>query len=585
MESLTRLLKARLLYPANHDRVRLAARTAVAACQRSAGGEDPLRVLLRPTRARVGTDTIDLPEGEGRWLAQTFRTQRLGGLAIARAATAEDLLGFAELLAERVARRGAPEPWPDAGAPARVAPIPLEIHGDHSSRADEGFPGEHDAGRVARIAGDARVAETVRLLQSAFDRVAGAGPTTESDELLETIVQVAFEDAAMTEQRAASVVVEVLDSLRRCVVARELPDSTSGVLGLARRVAGRVFGRERPDELGADETLPSGRPEDAAVSDDLPALLAELEQLPRTPPPRELVTPATVELCVRSIRWHLCTDGSSPEVRRAAAGAVVAAYTESTGTIGAAIGSVMRRCPAERRERMVEVLLDLGHGAVLLDCELSETEWIARRFPSGFAEVLEAFTPDDRRLVGMLRDVLRLVPEDRLATSLAELARNAESGRRVAVTLAATGDCSLPLLERLASDADPAGLTLVVQALRDRALPVVESAAFRILPPWALDAEYLHALCVSVHRSERAEDARRESARLLRDFVAKHVESGTHHYAVLHAVVALGCCPGTATRECLAPLARWRPFASRAIRRLGRAAREALRTLQRTSCV
>lgn len=598
IQALAAFLKSDSIYPSDHPRVLESADSLLQLLDARVGPLTWLTLRVGNDAFQLGGDSVPATAPLPAWLRQRLQDAALAGIEIGAGIDRETLTAFAAALRSGRNGPGFAQVWP-ADHP-RLRPIDLVFTGGHvDDPGDDGSAGI--AGRevwkqdlVRQLTLDPSVADRLQALRLNAAE-SGRGENLQVA-LLGGIVELLSSEIAQDASRAGTVVTQVLDAIRVAMSVEETSQKLtvdSELLRLALGVARKYFdGFAAPVAPQAEPApLPSGRPEDERIVDDLTELLAELTAIPeskdlRLPLRRDLESGAdAMKAELLGIYLHLlpsmmqserldslrkCIERCLADVgprQQAVLDAYLAPEAADTGIAAADV-----------RHQMVDHFHRLGLGQHLLQRGYLDDDLVAKVFPAHFVRFVQSLTDrlgDQQRL----RKVLAAIDPNRLQIG-AQLMRHDGQlrDRQLVDRLAAAGGPHLRHLmaEVAALDEDWARARTTLY-LFTQELPRTEALALHnVFPPGVLPAQYLVQLCSLVGASSGNPQLAQQSAQLLRDFVAG-ARAPEHHERRLKAMRSLAAIPGPETRSLLEQLANEGRFT-----RFGRTARETRRTAGET---
>lgn len=596
-------LRLRAIYPANNQRVQGAGREFSQLVADQARGPQVIRIRFAGDTAKIDGHAIPLDRPITRWVADTFRRVSLEGLDLSGGIDGATLEQFAVEL-QRCAT-GTPQPlasrWP--AEQTLLRPIPLVIRGHHVAGARPAGPraepgtegsGEHGAERVdellARLATEPRISERIAKLQSAIDNQFGTGGEREEIDLLDRIVELVGESKDIDQAQVATLIDQVLDGFDQRIVTSlgQSADTIDPAISeVARRVAGRFFARSDAVVQSNENELPSGRPEDERVTDDLAELVADLQKLPWEPVPPRFESEAEVMRHALSVCTNLLAApllDATPTHAASRVGAILSAMpTLDVSALdpvlaGSSVGSSVDRA------RVLRAFQDAKQVPVLFRRRCLDDATIAGIFPQWFPEWLDSLDPALAEDAASVRRCLEALPVAQFEAGCRDLVRSREfvDPGRIRRLTALGGRFSGRLLAALCA----AGIHEAVQAaldmLRETDLPSIAALALRVLPPGFLPKDHVVALCrLAGGDTAGAERLKGDSAALIRRFVQESEGDAQNAERRLRAIRALAHVPSPQSRALLSDLARGWPFGSGERKEIRRAASDALRDMER----
>lgn len=606
LEHFASYLRSRAIYPANNQRVG-EARNAVLQCLRDRS--DPLRIRCIGDEASVDGTKVDVDIPNLRWLGETFRRASIQGVDLGRELTVADLEFFAVTLQRCAA--GTPQPllseWPESES--ALVPVPLLIVGRHR----EGSPGRSDPSTPAAESpdpgsdaapGDATAPHadllelltddpTIRAhlakLQDRLDESFGGDGETKEIDILSRIVDLARTDAAFDARSAPSLVARALEELEGRLRGHDPRAVTaeSTVTEIALRVAHRFFapGRSKT-EIEDAEALPTGRPEDELIVDDLDSLIRDHAALPEWDESRAFESDSRVADHLACVLVSTLFEPLLPKTAVHAARRLVdlaAAHPElDLRVLDEVIRGDGASGPDLPAETALEVFAAAGHPGFLLERAIIEPESIAALFPAHFERWLDLLSPRRPADMAAFARFLDAVDRASFERGIQDLIQRAQSlqGDRMNRLIDLCGRHAGSLLAHLVEQVPAETRQVALVWLSAQDLPSMESSALRVLPSSSLPRDHIAALCRFAdgdHAMGRM--LTQDSATLLRRFVSESADDPKLLDARLRAVRALGNFPSSQTRAFLADLAKGWSFASADKREIRRAAGETLRVV------
>lgn len=578
VERLVRHLKATRIYASHHERVRHTGEELLESLNEALLTHEPLVIRVRPERATVVGAEVAL-EGEFRsWLAHACRRALLAGFDVYSGVDLELLGHFAFLLHQCSRERTSlVERWPSKEH--RLVPIELVYDEDVTGRGDEPTSRDELLGRLGR---DGRVVAALTRIRGRLAAEIGDEPA-ETLDLLREIVDGLRGDAGFRVSTAAENVCQVLDLMdREFGSLRARPRADSHLTRTALQVARKFFAPKVEPRANHDDTLPTGRPGDQRIADDLQKLLEELQRV-------ELHEVALQDAAITAhhltgVLLHLMTRGELEATPAHAAARLHRLLREGDSELREVVANFVNDAVEEGGDRaslVLQPVFEHGFGTVLRQMPGMSVDVVVAAWPSllvPFLDALDARDEDDRR------EIMALVTEvgsERLGTGVDQLGRSGLLTREsMAKLLALDVEAVLPAVAALANQTEPWARDLVAEHLFRRPLPLAESAALRIVvPSERLTRPYLRGLCDVLLGTADTATLRQTCAGLLTRFVMQTAEDPLLLEKRVHAVKALGLLRSPSTEQFLRSL-RGNPWAllqRRDHRRVRRAAAEALR--------
>lgn len=614
LRRITTMWRNASIYAPEHPRVQGAVTAVLGHFGYVASGDRT--VLVRDGKLLLCGATFDLDDDEAAVLVARLREVGLRGLELTPEATANDLVEFLQM-ARRQRHRGASElvaKWP--ADHARLRALPLLFEGDFEA---DGTPGRVATGGptaksrsaprapaappplppavrsalhqlVADPETQARLAAMAELTQ------ASEGERTTTVPLLERLGQLLPADVGNDATAIAATVRTILARVERDlgeVVRRGARVRGSDLMRQALTVARTVFGTSSTPARSGD-ALPSGRPEDEAITADVDLLLGEFEELPDDERsfPSEIGAEhdfATAReqfgICLYLVAQDRRTGGSAGARRRLAQllsrhGETLRSEWEPYLTAGG--GNKGRE--AERRA-VLQSMLDANADALQPLRPHLDAAFFAATFPDSLAGCVRALGGDEAGRT-VLRQGLQLVGPMLLLGGAAAAERcGCLADQRVVATLLELNTPEVrELLPAMARQANAGGMQLLRQFVLGLDLAAGVRAVLESAPdPTGLPPTFLARLMAAWTKQRATPTLVGECAELLlataQQCLANHDTAG-----LLAAIPRLVHSPLPETRALLAQLAtrgRWTRWdrTSRAIRH---SARQALTTLQET---
>lgn len=606
LERLAAFLRLRAIYPANNQRVRACAGETLSILRARHLHAAVVRVRLTDGDATVDGQAVPMDLPMLRWFAETLRRVSVGGFDILTGVD-ENALEFLAAELQRCST-GTPQPlaggWPEHMRTLR--PVELMIVGRHvtgsggpggseDTQSDVARHDTSDSELVASLRNDPRIRERLAAVQASIDSQFGVDGTREEIDILNRIVDLARADRAFDERGIGDFVASALQQFDHRVLAAlaEEPEAIdAGVSDVALRVARQYFAPRGETKLEtATDDLPSGRPEDEAVVDDLPGLIGDYATLPVEARKRCFEDDRVVRNHVVAVLTNLV---AAPilDATPLRAAAKIAALAESHPDLDL---SPIDRClqrgdgatASVDHVAVLRAFHDAGKASFLFQRQGVDPETVAAVFPQWFGSWIDSLTPGrsadhqlfhrfldhvmPHRLEAGLRELVRsheLLRADRL-TRMVELARQ-RAGAILANLCAHHPNEIRPLTFRWLSSAD---------------LPPTVATALRILPSNLLPNDHLVALC-RLADGDRSilEAAASDAGQLVRRFVVESSENPALADHRLRAIRALANLPSPQTRSILQDLARGWSLGSGEKREIRRAAAETLRAMEGRPC-
>lgn len=582
IEALALALRNLAIYPASHPRVQSAA--AACATQLAAHGDGRRPVVLGQRDGEFLVDDVPVAAtaGPAGRLLQEFRAAALRGIVIAPDCTTEDLLAFAEALGQTRTRKGTPfqAVWP-ADHP-RLRATDLVFRGGFRARlagatttdtTDAGAAGdpalqERRAQIVAQLTGDAGI--TSRLTTIAAGIAAPTDADEESIDLLTKVAELLPAEVAQNPELVVAAVQQILDQLEAELptLQREATVAGADLLRLALGVARKYFQSTAPTSP-SPRPLPSGRPEDEAISADLPRLLQQLDQLPATslrlPPAAEFAPQhPTMARELLGIHLHTLVGTGRPEVKAAVRQRLLQGLSALDAPrqelLRCYLGKPQEPAPAGDaiRQQLVELLVEAGATDFVRELGFVDATYLARHFPDSLRLGARVLGGSPAGLT-ILRDGLRaLGPVLTLGGVATAVRAGVLQDPPVIAALLAVGDASAqPLLAQLARQEQPAVRRQLVAFLQQQPLPAAAATVLGTLDPVALPANLVETLLrgTIARRFDAGLDA--IAGQLLRAHV-EQVERRTpagEHALLVAAMDTLQHVPGPETTTLLQRLA------------------------------
>ncbi|MFO1054745.1 MAG: hypothetical protein U1F36_21185 [Planctomycetota bacterium] len=583
------------------------ARNAVLQCLQD--GNDPLAIRCIGEEASVGGSKVDVDLPNLRWLGESFRRASIQGVDLDDTVTVADLELFAVTLQRCAA--GTPRPllaeWP--GSESGVVPVPLLIVGRHRdgdphgpgpcAAADDSSALGSDAAQslaetpgsdlLALLADDPAIRTNLEKLQRRLDESFGGEGESREIDILSRIVDLARTDAAFDARTAPSLVARALAELEGRLHSADARPATpeSAVTEIALRVAHRFFapGRSRTESEDAD-ALPTGRPEDELIADDLDSLIRDHASLPEWDERRGFEAAPQVVDHLACVLVSTLIDPLLPETPVRAARRLVdlaAAHPDlELRVLDEVIRGDGRSGPDLPAKSALEVFAAAGHPGFLLERAILEPEMLASLYPAHFERWLDLLSPRRPADMAAFARFLDAVDRASFERGVQDLIRSSPSalGDRVTRLVELCGRRAGSLLAHLVEQMPSETRQVALVWLSAQDLPLAESTALRVLPSSSLPRDHVAALCRLAdgdHAVGRM--LAQDSATLLRRFVSESADDPKLLDARLRAVRALGNLPSSQTRAFLADLAKGWSFASADKREIRRAAGETLRVV------
>jgi hypothetical protein len=592
-------LKQTTIYPSHHPRVRRGIEEFLAALAASA---TPYRLLLRDAEFAADGATFAAEHTALQWLADRYRDASLRMLEIEPRANVDVVLRLATFLREarRTGAAGAMKAWTGGADGVQLHAIVFEGRPDQPGDASSdlastngtvgggGGSGPQLPAGVREALAAVRDSEAYQRHRAKIEQVAreSLGNDHRDVDLLATIAHLLPAEIAHNPELVHDTVARVLE-----IVANEVDELTAG----RRKVAGgrllqraievaRSYFPSAVAQKPLARALPSGRPEDARITADLAALLAEYDEIP--PDDRSLrdVLAASVHAALDrellGVHLHLFAAGHD----------TAAAGEHTTRTLGRCapsrpelLGAYLLapnadRLPPARRLRFVQMLVDAGHRRVVAEHGYLDAELIVRGFPHSLAQAIAVFD-GDARLPALLREALamlaRTLPGEIDGLLRTGLLKQATLLRALAA--ADSPEAHQLLLAAAASHALEARPVLL-DCLRARQLPQPEALVLRTHPnAEMLPSAWLRALFSGCVRNRYDDALRAATGDLL--IAALAPERDLAEAERLAIVDQLDELPRATAEPVLVGLTRggWRQWSAKA-RAFRRAAK---RTLQR----
>ena len=570
-------------------------------------------MLVRDGKLYLCGSPFDLDDDDAAVLVTRLREVGLRGLELTPEATANDLVEFLQT-ARRQRHRGAGEllaKWPTDHA--RLRALPLVFEGEFLAEGASNRAASAQAPARARRApaGPAPLPPAVRtaLQQLAADpetqaRLSAMAELTQANDdertttlpLLQRLGQLLPADVGSDANAIAATVRTILARVERDlgeVVRRGARVRGSDLMRQALTLARTVFGTSAAPARHGD-ALPTGRPEDEAITADVDLLLGEFEALPAEERGFPHGLGAQHDVVTAREQFGICLHlvaqarGSGPRTgahRRLAQlmsqhGASLQAAWEPY--LGGGNGGKGRE--AERRA-VLQAMLDASAEALQPLRPHFDAAFFAATFPDSLAGCVRALGGDDAGRA-VLRQGLALVgPMLQLGGVAAAERSGSLADEWVVATLLELNTPEVrDLLPAMGRQANAAGQQLLLQFARNLDLaPAVRSVLATAADAAALPPTFLARLFAAWTKQRNTPLLAGECAELL---LANAQQCLAHHdlQGMLAAIPPLVHSPLPETRALLLQLGkrgRWTRWdrTSRAIRRL---AREALTTLQET---
>ena len=599
------------IYPATHPRVRARADEFTQAF--AASRQDRVELIVIGDALAIDGEAIPSNDPSLAWLASRCRLAGMRGVGLARGCTAEEVVTFATALI--ACRPGSGQNLCDSWRhpDAKVAPLALIVEEHHKAggqlrpgelppRATGTAPlstlGKGLSDKLAEVAQRPAVRELLRTIESAGERAVGAplqfadGEPREAVDLIGIIGELLPVDAPTSADDLAATVETILGDVRDHVAELMRDDARvrgadllRGAIGIARG----YFRRSAPTVKKTD-LLPAGRPEDARITADREALLAEYRALPDLPqlrlPPAsafETQAPATGRELL-GIYLHGLSQDSTEQHRRTRVELIARLVDTAEGAAAILDTYLGRKATALTMPVRLELLLalaDQGLGSLLRERHYLTQELLVAGFPDSLplaARVLSE-APDDLAL--MRRVLTALKPQ--LSSGGADAAEAAGCLRDpslVALLTHVGGKLGTLLLGHCTANDDASHAALRAFALR-LSLPPAEALALRLCDAERVPLTYVRRILRAHGLDSYDPTVRQTSASLLRD----HVADGRPRLALpamLEGITALRFVPDAETLRLLRRLARAGRFidfthGARAVRRC---AKDTLRAIE-----
>ncbi|MBX3463006.1 MAG: hypothetical protein KF830_07535 [Planctomycetes bacterium] len=596
-QRLLALLQSLAIYPPGHPRVAAAAEDCMAALHAASRPARPVVLLAQADRVAVDGEAV---ENTGR-LAERLRLAGLRGVALHRDCSPAALLAFAAALNGARRRCGTAPAEPPAAGPG-LEPLPLVFHGVHREVPEPEPADDWGLGAAGEALADPRgvralvrtVADTPQIgdrLRAIAGQLGGEDPASDREiDILATIADLLPIDVTTDSETVATAVVTVLTRLEQALpelLRRNARVKGAELLRVALGIARQYF----PSDAAAQRPRnapPTGRPEDARITADLPLLLEELEHLPDA---HGLCLPraddfdedrSIVARRLGGIVLHSLAHSTAPGI---AAAAVPRLRRTVPRILGELADCYLRPPTADRTPigtdggtRVLEALVAAGHLELVKQQRYVDAAFVARGFPDALpvaARVLGT-DADSRRL---LREALAgLAPMLRLGGAAAAARTGVLHRPEVLATLVATGGAAAQhLLQQAAATTAADERQALLESCRRLLLPAPEAAALQaVRRADELPRDFLPLLLDAACRGDFDGPVRAASAAVLRQAVERLHQRDGHALAdLLAAVEALALVPGPETRALLHQLAtngRFTRFgkAQRALRRCAR---------------
>jgi hypothetical protein len=611
LRRITTMWRNASIYAPEHPRVQGAVTAVLGHFGYVASGDRT--VLVRDGKLLLCGATFDLDDDEVAVLVARLREVGLRGLELTPEATANDLVEFLQM-ARRQRHRGASElvaRWP--ADHARLRALPLVFEGDFQGDGSHGKPAPGGATTKARLAARAPASppplppavrsalqqlvadeETQARLAAMAAMTTAEGERTTTLPLLERLGQLLPADVGNDATAIAATVRTILARIERDlgeVVRRGARVRGSDLMRQALTLARTVFGTSSTPAQSGD-ALPSGRPEDEAITADVDLLLGEFEQLPdeeRSFPPEigaehDFATAREqFGICLYLVARDRRTGGSAGARRRVAQ--LLSRHGETLRSEWEpylAVDGSSKGRDAERRA-VLQAMLDANVDALQPLRPHLDAAFFAATFPDSLAGCVRALGGDDAGRT-VLRQGLQLVGPMLLLGGVAAAERcGCLADERVVATLLELNTPEVrELLPAMARQANAGSLQRLRQFVLGLDLAPGVRAVLESAPDAAgLPPTFLARLLAAWTKQRATPTLVGECAELLlataQQFLANHDTAG-----LLAAIPRLVHSPLPETRALLAQLAkrgRWTRWdrTSRAIRQC---ARQALTTLQ-----
>ena len=586
------------VYPKDHPRV--VARADEFAQQFGACVADSQEITVVADGLRLAENEVAPDNLAVQWLAQRCREAGVRAIAIDPGCIPEDVIRFAEALV--ACRPGSgqslPQTWHDESA--RVRPIELVVGDHHSAHGGNGNgngspPPEGELAvqglrsglgqQLREIAERPSVRNLIEAIESAGGEEYASDEPGKQVDLVGAIGELIPADGPADVDALASTVEDILS--RTLGEAMELVRSDRRVRGAdvmrsAVQMARAFFARPETDAV-APQALPEGRPEDEHIQADLPALLAELNELP---PAHDLRLPAAQELelgapttsrellgiCLHGLSET--TDKDQRQIRVRWITALCARQPDAGLDVLDAYLGATSPIPQHARMDMLQDLVGAGLHETIRNGGYVDNELLRSGFPEVLALAARALrSPDERhRLRTALDDIAPLL--DNGGAQAAADGGHLDATETISL-LASTGGRTA--LQLLAHSRNESGLReVLLERSRELGLPNTERVALKLHAADQLPRGYLQRLLRACARQDFIGSTRTATAEILCNFLEQNLRE-LPAVKLSVAIDALEEAPCPQARQCLKSVMRAGRFSlSSELRALRQQAREVL---------
>ncbi len=611
LDDLAAYLKNSFIYPSNNERVLESAALVCQGVKRHQHGSEPLRVYRQGTNYMIGHIEVAVEGVRVNWLRDCFSKAALGGVEFDAHINPESLGQFAELLRQNFSsgkRANFNSMWPKAYAGVR--PMELVFAGSHD---EEGLNSEAKAGVKLRGGGAEHGPATNDAVMQAL---------TTSDELMGRLDSLQKRVSQDSTEDHSKTRLDILSQIRNSLPSETLSDHdmvrsiVSQVVDIAEKQimelleTGVVGGEVEMSSLMAsvgkkffssfqtaehkdhhDEILPSGRPGDEKVLDDLQALLDEYHALPESPDLLlDLEQQGFAEEMLGIYLHHLvrCDEEEAVEFYEPIRSVLNTAKDPESIYQPYVEVCLSNKGTTERCRpywRVIKYLQRAGFTEALQKMDYLRPELVAAVFPNQFVPFLDSLKAKDKVELEKISDVCYGVGPTKILSATDELTsgHGILSRRRVDKILSVDSPHVLPLAQVIAQHGEEWTRVPLVQFLKSMELPEAEAAAIRAIAPSELiPGPYLAEVCECVRNGKYPKKVRTASGEVVRQFI-RDTEGDTKQLERrLYAISALRHLDSPTTMLFLKELSKAGGFFSKSklTKPVRQAAKEVLNALQ-----
>lgn len=582
LEYLATFLRLRSIYPANNHRVQSIGTALIDLVENGLPIDEIVALRFGSDQVQVGAEKFPLKGAPICWAAEMMHRTSLVGVELRHGVGIDVLSAFAielQRCAFPVPTQLAPR-WDERQVGLR--PLPLVIDGHHAGDALS----EELLSEEAHFAAHPQVRDRLQRIRALMDRL-GPAPRNELPvDLLKHVTDLIAADGEREPEEAIELVCQLLDGIdtQLSLAAPGGHDIDKAVHEAAIRVARRFFTHADQRAAPVDvETLPSGRPEDESVVDDLALLFEEMKGVGWEPTTFGFESTEREHSHLFAILVELIADSELGETAVRAARRI-AQLIESGMPVDLA---PLDECLAPQRAdgpgfdpaQALRAFLAADCGGIAFGRAAVSLEAVAAVFPRFFCDWLARLRPSCPADHAATAEVVRLIGVERFYEGLRTLARGRElDDERTIARLAFLLDDAAPAAvgALLAGGCEPAR-AVAFQLLPGWADLGDDGLPLRLLPHESVPTAQLAALCrLAAGDRSRLESVREEWGVLLRAFVLATERRGATTDLRVSAVKSLAAFPSSQTTLLLEKLARPWP-AGKEGKDIRRAAAEALR--------